>query len=70
MILGDQKLPVQHSLTKKDDAAYDAYLEMFGADGKPAMWEEESCKKVSGAGSSTPNPLTARTCYGKLASDL
>jgi hypothetical protein len=56
MILGDQKLPVKHSLTKKGDAAYDAYLEMFGADGKPAMWEEESCKKVRGARTSTPIP--------------
>ncbi len=56
MILGDQKLPVRHSLTKKDDAAYDAYLEMFGADGKPAMWEEESCRRVSGAGGRTSNP--------------
>ena len=33
-----------------------AHLEVTGADGKPAMWEEESCKKVSGARAMTPNP--------------
>jgi len=49
MIVGAQKLAVRHSLTKKGDAAYDAYLEMIGRDGKPVMWEEESCKKVRGA---------------------
>jgi hypothetical protein len=48
MIIGAAKLPVKHTLTKKGDAAYDAYLEMTGTDGKPAMWEEESCKKISG----------------------
>jgi hypothetical protein len=56
MIIGAEKLPVKHTLTKKGDAAYDAYLEATGADGKPAMWEEESCKKVSGAKAMTPNP--------------
>ena len=50
MIIGEGKLPVKHTLTKKGDAAYDAYLEVTGADGKPAMWEEESCKKVRGIG--------------------
>ena len=56
MIIGAEKLPVKHTLMKKGDAAYDAYLEVTGADGKPAMWEEESCKKVSGARAMTPNP--------------
>ena len=56
MIIGEEKLPVKHTLTRKGDAAYDAYLEVTGADGKPAMWEEESCKKVSGARAMTPNP--------------
>jgi hypothetical protein len=56
MIIGAEKLPVKHTLTRKGDAAYDAYLEVTGADGKPAMWEEESCKKVSGARAMTPNP--------------
>jgi hypothetical protein len=46
MITGDEKLPVKHTFTKKGDAAYDSALEVTGADGKPAMWEEESCKKV------------------------
>jgi len=48
MITGEEKLPVKHTFTKKGDAAYDSALEMTGADGKPAMWEEESCKKVRG----------------------
>ncbi len=56
MITGEEKLPVKHAFTKKGDAAYDSALEMTGADGKPAMWEEESCKKVSGARAMTPNP--------------
>ncbi len=56
MIIGDAKLPAKHILTKKGDAAFDAYLEMTGADGKTAMWEEESCKRVSGARAMTPNP--------------
>ncbi len=55
MIIGTEKFPVKHTLTKKSDAAYDAYLEMGGADGKPAMWEEENCQKVSGAKATTPN---------------
>jgi hypothetical protein len=46
MIIGDDKLPVKHTFTRKGDAAYDSVLEVTGADGKPAMWEEESCKKV------------------------
>jgi hypothetical protein len=50
MITGDEKLPVKHTLTKKGDAAYDSALEVTDADGKPAMWEEESCKKVRGIG--------------------
>lgn len=56
MIAGDEKLPVKHTFTRKGDAAYDSALEVTGADGKPAMWEEESCKKVSGARAMTPNP--------------
>jgi hypothetical protein len=48
MIIGDDRLPVKHTFTRKGDAAYDSVLEVTGADGKPAMWEEESCKKVSG----------------------
>ena len=48
MITGEEKLPVKHIFTKKGDAAYDSELEVTGADGKPAMWEEESCKKVRG----------------------
>jgi hypothetical protein len=55
MIIGEEKLPVKHTLTKKGDAAYDAYLEVTGADAKPAMWEEESCKKVRGVRATTPN---------------
>jgi hypothetical protein len=56
MIIGDEKLPVKHTFTRKGDAAYDSALEVTGADGKLAMWEEESCKKVSGARAMTPNP--------------
>jgi hypothetical protein len=55
MIIGDDKLPVKHTFNRKGDAAYDSVLEVTGADGKPAMWEEESCKKVSGAIATTPN---------------
>jgi hypothetical protein len=55
MIIGEEKLPVKHTLTKKGDAAYDSALEVTGADGKPAMWEEESCKKVRGVAAMTPN---------------
>ena len=50
MIIGEEKLPVKHTFTKKGDAAYDSALEVTGADGKPAMREEESCKKVRGIG--------------------
>src|SRR5271166_402083 len=46
IITGEEKLPVKHTFTKKGDAAYDSELEVTGADGKAAMWEEESCKKV------------------------
>ncbi|HKM79391.1 MAG TPA: hypothetical protein VJY15_00315 [Candidatus Acidoferrum sp.] len=56
MVAGDEKLPVKHTFTKKGDAAYDSALEVIGADGKVAMWEEESCKKVSGARATTPYP--------------
>ncbi len=56
MVAGDEKLPVKHTLTKKGDAAYDSALEVTGADGKPMQWEEESCKKVSGARARTLNP--------------
>jgi hypothetical protein len=55
MIIGTEKLPVKHTLTKKSDAAYDAYLEMGGTDGKPAMWEEENCKKARGVNTTTPS---------------
>ena len=55
MIAGDEKLPVKHTFTRKGDAAYDSALEVTGADGKPAMWEEESCRKVSDARATTPN---------------
>lgn len=55
MIAGDEKLPVKHTFTRKGDAAYDSALEVTGADGKPAMWEEESCKKVRGVAAMTPN---------------
>ena len=48
LITGDEKLPVKHTLTKKGHAAYDSALEVTDVDGKPAMWEEESCKKVRG----------------------
>lgn len=47
MVIGDEKLPVRHILTKKGNKAYDAKLEMGGADGKPMMWEEESCRKLN-----------------------
>jgi len=50
MITGEEKLPVKQTFTKKGDAAYDSVLEVTGADGKPAMREDESCKKVSGIG--------------------
>jgi hypothetical protein len=56
MITGDGKLPVKHTFTRKGDAAYDSALEVTGAGGKLAMWEEESCKKVSGTRATTPNP--------------
>jgi len=49
MIAGDEKLSIKHTFTRKGEAAYDSALEVTGADGKPTMWEEESCKKVSGA---------------------
>lgn len=55
MVIGDDKLPVKHTLTRKGDAAYDSVLEVIGADGKPAMWEEESCKKVRGVKATTPS---------------
>ena len=56
MIVGDQKLPVKHTFTRKGDATYDSALEVTGADGKSAMWEDENCKKVNGARATTPNP--------------
>jgi hypothetical protein len=56
MIIGDEKLPVKHTVTKKGDAAYDSVLEVTGADGKPTQWEEESCKKVSSARAMTLIP--------------
>ena len=54
MIAGDEKLPVKQTFTRKGDAAYDSVLEVTGADGKSAMWEEESCKKVKGVTAMTP----------------
>jgi hypothetical protein len=56
MILGEEKLPIKHTFTRNGDAAYDADLEVTGTDAKPAMLEEESCKKVSRARAMTPNP--------------
>lgn len=56
MIIGDDKLPVKQTFTRKGDAAYDSVLEVTGTDGKPTQWEEESCTKVSGARAMTPNP--------------
>jgi hypothetical protein len=50
MITGEEKLPVKQTFRKKGDAAYDSALEVTSADSKPAMWEEESCRKVSGIG--------------------
>jgi hypothetical protein len=55
MIAGDEKLPVKQTFTKKSNAAYDSALEVTGVDGKPAQWEEESCKKVKGVSATTPN---------------
>jgi hypothetical protein len=55
MITGEEKLPVKDSFTKKGDAAYDSAIEVTGADSKPAMWEEESCKKVRGVRATKPN---------------
>jgi len=54
MIVGDQKLPIKQTFTKKGDAAYDSALEVTGAEGKPTQWEEESCKKVKGARAMAP----------------
>ncbi len=56
MITGDQKLPVKQTFTKKGNAAYDSALSVTGADGNPVQWEEESCRKVSGAGATTHHP--------------
>jgi hypothetical protein len=55
MIAGDEKLPVKHTITRKSDVAYDSALEVTGADGKPTMWEEESCKNVRGVTAMAPN---------------
>ena len=51
-----QSLAAPAGLSFIEFRLYDAYLEVTGADGKPAMWEEESCKKVSCARAMTPNP--------------
>ena len=66
MITGEERLPVKQTFTKKGDAAYDSALEVTGADGKPAMWEEESCKKVRRHRTMTPN--TPAVWSGKSAS--
>ena len=55
MVAGDEKLPVKQTFSKKGDAAYDSALKVTDADGNPAQWEEESCKKVSGARARTPH---------------
>jgi hypothetical protein len=55
MITGDEKLPVKHTFTRQGDAAYNSALEVTGADDKPAMWEEENCKKVRGVTAMKPN---------------
>lgn len=47
MIVGDEKLPVKQTFTKKGDRAYDSALEVTGADGKREQWEQESCRKVA-----------------------
>jgi len=55
MITGEEKLPVKNTFTKKSDAAYNSALEVFDGDGKPAMWEEESCKRIKRVRATTPN---------------
>ena len=56
MVTGDEKLPVKHTFTKKGSAAYDSALSVIDADGNPMRWEEESCRKVSGARAMKHNP--------------
>jgi hypothetical protein len=48
MIVGDEKLRIKQTFTRKGDAAYGSVLEVTGADGEPTQWEEEICKKVRG----------------------
>jgi hypothetical protein len=47
-MMGGQKIPARHTLTKKGDNQFQGVFEMAGADGKLAVMEDSTCKRAAG----------------------